>query len=80
MVENALDIGERSLVVHEQSAGVVHLYEFSHALVAAALTGAADCDPPAGAARQGDGPGGQDTACRRCRLTCVARHAAQAVR
>ncbi len=38
VVENALDLGERNLVVHEQSAGVVHLYEFSHALVAAALT------------------------------------------
>ena len=38
-VEETLDVGERRLIVREQSAGVLHLYEFNHALVAAALVG-----------------------------------------
>ena len=37
VVETALDLGERQRVVREQSAGVLYLYEFNHALVAAAL-------------------------------------------
>ncbi len=37
VVELALDAGERHRVVREQSAGVLYLYEFNHALVASAL-------------------------------------------
>jgi hypothetical protein len=39
VVEHALDAGERHRVVREEAAGVVHTYQFSHALVAAALVG-----------------------------------------
>ncbi|MEY2461176.1 MAG: hypothetical protein QOG30_3006, partial [Acidimicrobiaceae bacterium] len=39
VVEDALDAGERHLIVREHSAGALHLYEFNHALVASALTG-----------------------------------------
>ena len=65
VVENALDLGERNLVVHEQSAGVVHLYEFSHALVAAALTSQLTAIRRRATARQGDGTGGHHAAPRR---------------
>lgn len=37
VVDEALDAGERFRIVREQSAGVLHLYEFDHALVASAL-------------------------------------------
>lgn len=39
VVEDALDAGERHLIVREHSAGALHLYDFHHALVASALTG-----------------------------------------
>ena len=38
VVEETLDRGERLLVLREQSAGALHLYEFNHALFASALT------------------------------------------
>jgi class 3 adenylate cyclase len=38
VVEETLDRGEHHLILREQSAGALHLYEFSHALFASALT------------------------------------------